>query len=588
MIDFLSDVSAKAITASGAVTLAGNASSALHAVPKQQLDAVITALGLGTASTKNTGTSAGNVPLLDGSGKLDTSILPAIAIIDTFTVASQAAMLALTAQQGDVAVRSDQNKCYILKASPASTLSNWVELITPTDLVLSVAGLTGAISASALRSALSLVVGTNVEAHSGELSGITNAGSAPDTFTFWTDPAGNASLADLTLAARQLLDDGSFAAMRTTLGLAIGTNVQAYNALLASLAGLSVVAGDIVYGSGANAVSKLAKGNDGQALALASGLPAWVNPGIFTAGGRLTLQTGTPVMTTSQTAKTTVYYSPYISQWCPIYDGTTMVMADLGGELSNVTTNSSTGKAGPAAVTTNSNYDLFVWNDAGTYRLTRGPVWTSDTARGSGAGTTELVIVKGVHLNANAITNGPAAQRGTYVGTVRSNGSSQIDYQIGAIATGGTPGIIGIWNRYNRVDVKMFVGDSTDAWIYTTATWRASNASNGMRVSFISGLAEDGMEAKARAFSLNSSNSVLRYVGIGYDSTSAPVAGATDLCTDGVLVVCSALATLSRSPDLGWHYAQMLEYSTASGSTSWIGDNGASLIQNGLSFSFRA
>jgi hypothetical protein len=54
-------------------------------------------------------------------------------------------MLALDAQTGDVAVRTDENKCYILKQKPANTLANWVLLRTPTDLVLSVNGKTGAV-----------------------------------------------------------------------------------------------------------------------------------------------------------------------------------------------------------------------------------------------------------------------------------------------------------------------------------------------------------------------------------------------------------------------------------------------------------
>lgn len=101
---------------------------------------------LGTAATVNTGTSAGNIPVLDSNGKLDTSILPALAITDTFVVNSQAAMLALTAEVGDVAVRTDLNKSYILKTDGASTLANWQELLTPTDAVTSVQGRTGAVT----------------------------------------------------------------------------------------------------------------------------------------------------------------------------------------------------------------------------------------------------------------------------------------------------------------------------------------------------------------------------------------------------------------------------------------------------------
>ena len=92
--------------------------------------------------------AASGIASLDGSGLIPTGQLPALAITETSVVVSQAAMLALTAQVGDVAVRTDVNKSFILTASPASTLGNWQELLTPTDAVLSVDGNTGAVSLS--------------------------------------------------------------------------------------------------------------------------------------------------------------------------------------------------------------------------------------------------------------------------------------------------------------------------------------------------------------------------------------------------------------------------------------------------------
>lgn len=100
----------------------------------------------GTAAAKDFGTAEGNVPVLGAGGKLSEAVIPAIAITDTFVVDGQAAMLALEAQQGDVAVRTDVNKTFILKVAPATTLANWVELETPTDAVTSVNGLTGAVT----------------------------------------------------------------------------------------------------------------------------------------------------------------------------------------------------------------------------------------------------------------------------------------------------------------------------------------------------------------------------------------------------------------------------------------------------------
>ena len=97
--------------------------------------------------TGQKGANNGIAPL-DGTGKVPTDHLPALAISETFVVNSQANMLALTAQVGDIAVRTDVNKSFILTATPASTLGNWQELLSPTDSVLSVDGLTGAVSLS--------------------------------------------------------------------------------------------------------------------------------------------------------------------------------------------------------------------------------------------------------------------------------------------------------------------------------------------------------------------------------------------------------------------------------------------------------
>jgi hypothetical protein len=103
------------------------------------------------ADTKIASTEKGavnGVATLGSDGKLTTGQIPDVTITDTFVVATQSAMLALTAQTGDVAVRTDVNKTFILTATPASTLGNWQELLTPTDSVISVDGLTGAVSLS--------------------------------------------------------------------------------------------------------------------------------------------------------------------------------------------------------------------------------------------------------------------------------------------------------------------------------------------------------------------------------------------------------------------------------------------------------
>jgi hypothetical protein len=83
---------------------------------------------------------------LDGAGKINPSQLPAIAITDRFVVVSQAAMLALTAETGDIAIRTDVLKTFMLNGDP-TVLANWQELLTPTDAVQSVFGRSGTVTA---------------------------------------------------------------------------------------------------------------------------------------------------------------------------------------------------------------------------------------------------------------------------------------------------------------------------------------------------------------------------------------------------------------------------------------------------------
>ena len=102
---------------------------------------------LGTAATKNTWTSSGNVPVLDSNGKLSTSILPALAVTDTFTVTNKSDLTGLTsAEKWDVWIVTSESKTYILSADPYSTAANWKELATPTDAVTSVNSKTGAVT----------------------------------------------------------------------------------------------------------------------------------------------------------------------------------------------------------------------------------------------------------------------------------------------------------------------------------------------------------------------------------------------------------------------------------------------------------
>lgn len=105
---------------------------------------------LWTAASKNTGTSSWNVPVLDSNWKLNTSVLPAIAITDTFTVSAVSGLTGLTdAEKGDIAIVTWTSETYILSDDPYSTAANWKKLATPTDAVTSVNTKTWAVTLDA-------------------------------------------------------------------------------------------------------------------------------------------------------------------------------------------------------------------------------------------------------------------------------------------------------------------------------------------------------------------------------------------------------------------------------------------------------
>jgi hypothetical protein len=93
----------------------------------------------------------------------------------------------------------------------------------------------GAADYAAIRTLLGLVIGTNVQAYNANL-------------TTWAGLAPSANAQSLVTAA-------DYSAMRTLLSLVVGTNVQAYNANLAALAGLTLAADRLPYATGVGAMA---------------------------------------------------------------------------------------------------------------------------------------------------------------------------------------------------------------------------------------------------------------------------------------------------------------------------------------------
>ena len=107
----------------------------------------------------------------------------AIALSQVFTAANQTAHLALTTQEGDIVVRSDENKSYVRNSGSASDMTDYTLLATPTDAVLSVNGNTGAITADQLAAAIESATDSNTftDADHTKLNAIESSATADQT-----------------------------------------------------------------------------------------------------------------------------------------------------------------------------------------------------------------------------------------------------------------------------------------------------------------------------------------------------------------------------------------------------------------------
>lgn len=188
-------------------------------------------------------------------------------------------------------------------------------------------------------------------------------------------------------------------------------NIKAtLNTYFQGLASLTLVAGDILYASGANTLARLAKGSDGQILTLASGIPAWADA---PASGGMTL-IGT-INTTSGTSQSLTGIPSGYKYLKLIFKGVS-ASSPWGLQMSLSSTNGAAYGAA-AAVTTAASFtatrslygciDIYGYDSAVTGKALLG-VLTQDNGAGS-VGAMPTVAVTNTAAACNAIRVAPDA-----------------------------------------------------------------------------------------------------------------------------------------------------------------------------------
>lgn len=330
-----------------------------------------------------------------------------------------------------------------------------------------------------------------------------------------------------------------------------GTRFQ-LSGVIGISATLVTAKGDLLAATASGVVARVAVGSNGQFLQADSTQTSgvgWGNPSKV-CEGRITLTTATPVTSSDVTAATTVYFTPYMGDGICLYDGTNW----------RIYTFTERSIAVPA--TTATMYDLFIYDNAGTLTLVA-TAWSTDTAR-----ATPIVLQNGVYVK-----SGTATQR--YLGSFRTTAVS-----------GQTEDSLAnrfVWNYYNRVARPMKAVDTANSWNYTLAAFQQANASTANQLNFILGASEDAVTATVVHIASNTSGSVIFSTGIGLDSTtvnSARMSGAHR--TAGASVEATVTASYNAIVTGGRHYLAWLEYSEATGVTTWLGDGNVTFLQTGI------
>jgi hypothetical protein len=345
--------------------------------------------------------------------------------------------------------------------------------------------------------------------------------------------------------------------------------------------------------------------------------------GISTAG-RLSLASATPVITSEQADKTTLYFTPFRGNKVTFLDGTTLSFSELSLSMS--------------AWDKNCLHDIFRYNNSGAVAI-EGLSWGTGTAYNISAATAanpvvitftaavganpfavgDIIGVQDVignmgsdvlHKNIAQVTAiggsnpnwtvtllGVSTSGKTYTsgGTIRKiNNARATDIvlddgtyiknaddtrvYLGSVFIDGngycqdTLKISGVWNYYNRVDKSLKQSEATASWSKSTATITPANNSAGNRLTLIVGIPEDSISVDLLTSVIPGTTSTYGYAGIGEDTISnftGKTMGGGGGATSAWFVFS---AFLRKVPTAGIHFYSWNERSTSTNTSTFYGE----------------
>lgn len=313
----------------------------------------------------------------------------------------------------------------------------------------------------------------------------------------------------------------------------------------------------------------------GAATVAFTGLAEYLAPGGVHSDVRLTAASGVPVTETDQTGVTSLYLTPYRSNWLSLFDGVAW-RSNRFSEM-QLSLDSNAGHSGYHQAA--KNFDVFGAISGGVAVVGTGPDWTqgtagSATARGTAANSTELEIFEGRPVNKIAMTlrNGSntyaiAARAGHFFGSFRASADGQ---------TTDSALLRLVSNYYNEKPRTLRrTPTAIAAYDYSTFTARLVNADGTHSVGLLNCVSGRLASLLAR-HSVTTSASTGRspVTMIGLDSTSVE---ATDAfhglhnihLAEGYVAMT---AQFLGHPGLGYHYLAWQERGAGADTQSWLID----------------
>jgi hypothetical protein len=262
--------------------------------------------------------------------------------------------------------------------------------------------------------------------------------------------------------------------------------------------------------------------------------------------GRLTLTSATAVTNGDVTAATVLYFTPYKGTFIALYDTINSLWQVMSFNQISINI--------PA--TTNTNYDVFVFNNSGVATLEL-VAWTNDTTR-----ATALVLQNGVYVRGGNLSR-------RYVGSVRTTGVSG--------QTEDSRAKRFVWNYYNRVVRALLRSEPAVSWNYSATTIRQANANAANQISILVGVLEDTVAASLFANVTNSTSTpraVSAGIGINTSTSFASAIGSvqnTYPISGQYPIIFATINALP--PSVGLTNYVWVEYGNGTDTQTWYGNN---------------